>query len=147
MLVKLREFGTVRGRTRITQAVGSQKTVIDYNGGPTNPGPHRVLYTSGQGSSPLRASPVVACRALSATPLLLSGPLAVPGRGSVCARSSPANGPAVFHTGFGRGPGQGRPLTAAMPGRRPGRIKGVTPSHALSWHQPPCYGFTKRLRY
>ena len=82
----------VRGRTRITQAVGSQKTVIDYNGGPANLGPHRVLYTSGQGSSPLRASPVVACRALSATPLLLSGPLAVPGRGRYAPGAPPPMG-------------------------------------------------------
>jgi hypothetical protein len=83
---------SVRGRTRITQAVGSQKTVIDYNGGPANLGPHRVLYTSGQGSSPLRASPVVACRALSATPLLLSGPLAVPGRGRYAPGAPPPMG-------------------------------------------------------
>jgi hypothetical protein len=33
--------------------VESQKTVIEYNGGPASPGPHRVLYTGVQDSGPL----------------------------------------------------------------------------------------------
>jgi hypothetical protein len=87
------KYITVSSLTQITQAVWSQKTVIDYNEGPANPGPQRVLYTSGQCSSLLPANLVVACRALSATPLLLSKPLAMLGLGSVCARSSLANVP------------------------------------------------------
>jgi hypothetical protein len=43
----------VRGCTRIAQAVESQKTIIEYNGGPASPGPHRVLYTDAQDSGPL----------------------------------------------------------------------------------------------
>jgi hypothetical protein len=41
---------SVRGCTRIAQAVESQKTVIEYNRGPVSPGPHRVLYTGAQDS-------------------------------------------------------------------------------------------------
>jgi hypothetical protein len=85
------KYITLRGLTRITQTVWSQKTVIDYIEGPANLGLQRVLYTSCQRSSLLPANLVIACRALSATPLLLSKPLVMPGPGSVCAPSSPAN--------------------------------------------------------
>jgi hypothetical protein len=87
------KYITVRSLTRITQTVWSQKTVIDYNEVPTDPGPQSALYTSCQRSSPLPANPVVACRALSATPLLLSKSLPILRPGSVCARSSPTNTP------------------------------------------------------
>jgi hypothetical protein len=78
----------------------------------------------------------MACRAPNATPLLLSGLLAVPGRGSVCAQSSPANRPAIFYTGVGHRPGQGQPLTAAIPGHSLGHIKGVIPSHQQCTTKP-----------
>ena len=103
------KYITVGSLTQITQAVWSQKTVIDYNEVPANPGPQSTLYTSCQCSSPLPANLVVACRALSATPLLLSKPLPMPGPGSVWAgvplpihpyscRPWPGSAPTPYHS-------------------------------------------------